>query len=218
MLLDFLLPAPCVVCGQLPKPLCKECIPVSGFEIQEIAGNNLYFSQELAGDFELILKSYKDKSRMSLEKPLADLLQTLLWELSQYETFDCFALPPRNRKNFRRRGFVPIERLARRTSLSRFRRIFLTQTRSISDQRYLSMPDRIQNTALAFEAKPGSGRVLLVDDVATTGATLLEMRRSLQAAGYQVVASCVLARRFGIGFDRPQFRRSLDSGPSPDRR
>jgi predicted amidophosphoribosyltransferase len=63
------------------------------------------------------------------------------------------------------------------------------------------MPDRLVNTSRAFQAKPGRGRVLLVDDVATTGATLLEMRRALEAAGYQVVASCVLARRFGFRFD-----------------
>ena len=201
MLLDFLLPSPCVVCGRLPKPLCSECLPQPGFQLDRGAFLNLYYSNELTGDFELIMKSYKDKSRMALESVLASLLHSLIMEVARYESFDCYALPPRNQGNYQRRGFVPIERLVRKTALSKFRRIFLGKTRKISDQRRLSMPDRIVNTSRAFQAKPGRGRVLLVDDVATTGATLLEMRRALEAAGYQVVASCVLARRFGLRFD-----------------
>ena len=164
------------------------------------------------------MKSYKDKSRMALEKPLAQLLNLLVAEVQKREPFDSFALPPKNAANFRRRGFVPIERLASKTALAGLRRVFLKKTRNIQDQRQLSMPARITNTNLAFEAVSGSGRVLLVDDVATTGSTVLEMRRSLLAAGYEPVASCVLARRFGIGFDSPSFRRNLEAGLGPDRR
>ena len=164
------------------------------------------------------MKSYKDKSRMALEQPLAQLLSSLVTEVQKRERFDYYALPPKNAANYRRRGFVPIERLTSKTALAQLRRVFLKKTRNIKDQRQLSMPARITNTNLAFEAIPGKGRVLLVDDVATTGATVLEMRRSLLAAGYEPVASCVLARRFGIGFDSPSFGRSLETGLGPDRR
>ena len=218
MLLDFLLPSPCVVCGRLPKPLCGDCEPAAGFQMGNIADFRIYFSNELAGDFELIMKSYKDKSRMALEKHLVQLLDELIMEIQKREQFDCYALPPKNPSNFRRRGFVPIERLVSKTSLAKLRRVFLKKTRNIQEQRQLSLPARIRNTSLAFEAIPGRGRVLLVDDVATTGATVLEMRRSLAAAGYQPVASCVLARRFGIGFDSPSFRRNLEAGLGPNRR
>ncbi len=191
---------------------------MAGFHWGTIADLNIYFSNELTGNFELILKSYKDKSRMSLEKYLAQLLDSLVVEIQKRERFDYYALPPKNAANFRRRGFVPIERLVSKTSLSDRRRVFLKKTRNIQDQRQLSMPARITNTNLAFEAVPGRGRVLLVDDVATTGATVLEMRRSLMAAGYEPVASCVLARRFSIGFDSPSYRRNLEAGLGPDRR
>ena len=218
MLLDFLLPSPCVVCGTLPKPLCADCKPIACFHAGEIANLRMYYSHELSGNFERIMKSYKDKSRMALEQPLAQLLSSLVTEVQKRERFDYYALPPKNAANYRRRGFVPIERLTSKTALAQLRRVFLKKTRNIKDQRQLSMPARITNTNLAFEAIPGKGRVLLVDDVATTGATVLEMRRSLLAAGYEPVASCVLARRFGIGFDSPSFGRSLETGLGPDRR
>lgn len=164
------------------------------------------------------MQSYKDKSRIALENTLASLLESLVLKIATYEYFDCYALPPRNQSNFRRRGYVPIERLTRKTSLAKIERVFLSKTRNIRDQRRLSMPARLTNTAHAFQAVSGSGKVLLVDDVATTGATLQEMRRALESAGYQVVASCVLARRFGSEFDSKHFQRSLEPGLSPDRR
>ncbi len=198
MLLDFLLPAPCVVCGQLPKPICKKCQPV-GFHGQDtIQGVKLYFAFRLSGDIEAVLKSYKDKSRIALERALAVEFDKLLQRVAKLESFNCYATPPINFSNFKRRGFTPIERLVRRTSLAQVKKIGLASNRKIADQRSLSKPARFSNTSLAFGAKSGNGRVLLVDDVATSGATLREMRRSLEAAGYEVVAYCVLARRFGL--------------------
>lgn len=202
MLLDFLLPAPCVVCGKPPKPICSACRPIGNFRTDTLRNMNLYYSFELSGGIEVILKSYKDRSRMALEATLAGQLDSLIQRVSEIESFDCYAIPPKNSKNFRRRGFNPIERLAGKTRLARIRRVRLASTRKISDQRSLTMKARRENTAMAFRARTGSGRVLLVDDVTTSGATLLEMRRSLEVAGFTVVASCVLARRFGIEFDR----------------
>jgi competence protein ComFC len=47
----------------------------------------------------------------------------------------------------------------------------------------------------SMKAIPGSKRVLLVDDVMTTGSTLKECMRALGAAGYEVAGICVLAKR-----------------------
>jgi predicted amidophosphoribosyltransferase len=46
-----------------------------------------------------------------------------------------------------------------------------------------------------MKAIAGSSRVLLVDDVMTTGSTLKECMRALGAAGYEVAGLCVLAKR-----------------------
>lgn len=197
MLIDFLLPAPCVICGKLPKPLCKQCWPRPLNGRESLAGEQLFFSAELEGEGETLIKHYKDKSRLVLERPLGELLEySILQASNQY--FDCYAIPPKNSINFRRRGFDPLQRIVRQTSLKNFPRLSVASNRKLADQRKLSFLQRQQNLVGAFEARPGKGRVLLVDDVVTTGATLRELKRACQQAGYEVAAFCVIARRFGI--------------------
>ncbi|MBT2472476.1 hypothetical protein J7E97_32650 [Streptomyces sp. ISL-66] len=62
--------------------------------------------------------------------------------------------------------------------------------RAVADQAGLGAPERRENLAGALEARPGAGRltagaarIVLVDDVMTTGSTLAEAARALRAAG-----------------------------------
>lgn len=195
MILDFLLPAPCVVCGALPRPLCERCIPTGDLEIDWRQNPALVSAGPLEGSLETLLTSYKDKQRIALEKFLVVKLDSAVLMAAENFTFDCFAIPPKNPKNFRKRGFHPIERLVIRTSLAKYPRLTVRLNRSTTDQRNLSALDRKLNVAGAFSIPPGHGKVLLVDDVRTTGATLSELARAAQEAGFEVAGSCVIARR-----------------------
>lgn len=195
MILDFLLPAPCVVCGALPKPLCERCIPTGALEIDWRQNPALVSAGKLEGPLETLLTSYKDKQRIALEKFLVVKLDSSVLVAAKNFTFDCFVIPPKNPKNFRKRGFHPIERLVIRTGLAKYRRLTVRLNRSTTDQRNLSAPDRKLNVAGAFSIPPGHGKVLLVDDVRTTGATLSELARAAREAGFEVAGSCVIARR-----------------------
>lgn len=68
------------------------------------------------------------------------------------------------------------------------------------DQHLLPREQRLHNLDRAFVAHPRSGqrlagaRVVLVDDVSTTGATLQAAARALRAAGAQAVGGLVFAR------------------------
>lgn len=98
----------------------------------------------------------------------------------------------------RRRGYNQAERLAR--ALGRTTGIpcdpgALTRTRSTSSQTALSPEARRANISGAFRARPlGGRRVILVDDVLTTGATLCEAALTLTAAGAGSVEAVTFAR------------------------
>jgi predicted amidophosphoribosyltransferase len=146
------------------------------------------------GSLEQMISAFKDRQRTSLRKPLSELLNHLLLKAITDFAPDCYVLPPRNRRNFKKRGFDPIELIAKRTVLSQYRKLTAKAFRTITDQRDLDYQARLANLQNAIAIPPGSGRVLLVDDVMTSGATISELARAATLAGYRVVGACVLAR------------------------
>lgn len=79
----------------------------------------------------------------------------------------------------------------------------LLRTRNTKLQRELRVEDRFRNLRGAFNLRPGydlgGARVLLVDDILTTGATANAAAMALRAAGAAAVAVAVLARAEGSG-------------------
>ncbi|QAY61843.1 ComF family protein [Microbacterium protaetiae] len=93
----------------------------------------------------------------------------------------------------RRRGYRPGELLARRAGLRPVR--VLKVVRATDDQRGLSRSERASNVTGSMRATrslDGVG-VLLVDDVVTTGATLIEAARAVRAAGGVVQGAATVA-------------------------
>jgi ComF family protein len=107
---------------------------------------------------------------------------------------------PQTPRRLRERGFNPAERLARaaaRESGARCDPVALRRVRGGASQTGLDRAARRRNVAGAFRARaPGAipARVWLVDDVVTTGATLLEAARVLRRAGAREIVGVCVAR------------------------
>jgi competence protein ComFC len=76
--------------------------------------------------------------------------------------------------------------------------VLLVRTRARPNKQVLSLEERWESVRGAFATRPGSQvdnlRVLLVDDVLTTGATLDACARALREAGAKSVAGLTIAR------------------------
>jgi predicted amidophosphoribosyltransferase len=101
---------------------------------------------------------------------------------------------PSSRAAFRERGFTPVALLLSHAGLRTERA--LTARRQAADQAGLSAASRAANRVgwLAARGWVAGEPVLLVDDILTTGATLLEASRALREAGAVVLGAAVLAR------------------------
>lgn len=111
--------------------------------------------------------------------------------------FEVVTFVPSMHAQIAERGFNTADELARALASelrAPYRRL-LAKVRATVDQAGLGREDRRRNQKGAFRARrPVRGRVLLVDDVMTTGATADACARALRAAGADEVAVVTFAR------------------------
>lgn len=133
------------------------------------------------------IRALKEDGRTGLARPLGDALTAVVPGGA-----DAVVPIPSSRSGKRRRGYAVATLLAQRGGL-RPRRL-LRLTRDTVDQRGLGRAERERNLSGAFVAPRVSGlRVVIVDDVVTTGATLADAARALRAAGAHLVGAATVA-------------------------
>lgn len=146
------------------------------------------------------VNAVKEKGQRFLLPPLAEMLARRL--LADDAAFDLVTVPPPDPRRLRRRGHHPALALADRVAalLGRpYAPFILRRARVVRPQSGLPGSERRRNLKGAITVAPRAGRrlagrrVLLVDDVITTGSTLDAAARALLAAGAAGVWAAVVA-------------------------
>jgi predicted amidophosphoribosyltransferase len=130
-------------------------------------------------------------------RPLATLAAELVYGRVPLPAADVIAyIPPDNDRSLRR-GHHPAEALARALGLCWSLPVapLLARRRRVARQTGLHRDERRRNMRGAFVARaPVHGRVILLDDVYTTGATVAAAASALRAAGAARVDVITFAR------------------------
>ena len=221
MALDLLFPRWCLGCGregdiicsscyarlpQIEPPLCPQCgipqpegIPCPACENQDHAIDGIRSPFRFEGVMRQAVHQFKYKNLRAAAEPLAELLWSYLKD-NPVEG-DILVPVPLYGKRLRERGYNQSALLAR--ELSRLSGLpletnCLTRSRYSSPQaKAASAGERRQNVCGAFTCRNTNlkgKRVILIDDVATSGATLDACAAALKDGGAAFVWGLTLAR------------------------
>lgn len=208
--LSLLFPVSCAGCDEGGSPLCARCAAALSPDVRRVeldTGITVYSALEYDGVAARVIRALKQSGRVGLARRLAPAMAAALAAAAAGER-ELLAVPvPQSRRSERRRGYSVVELLLRRAGASPSRA--LAWRRQIADQRGLDREGRRRNLRDALEARRirAGVRVVIVDDVVTTGATVRAAQRALEAGGAVVVAAVTLAatpKRLGErGVTRP---------------
>jgi competence protein ComFC len=216
-LFDLVLPAVCGLCGRGPHPVCPSCLvalplltgpacarcgkptaaPVA--DCRECRGRRLGFESAVAavafeGRGRDLAVRFKDAGLRGLAEPASTVIATVV----AAPECDLVTWVPPDRWRTIHRGYHPAQALA--VCLAQRWRVparpLLRAPPLRRRQRGLGHAERRRNVRDAFRvrARLGGERVVIVDDVFTTGATLSACAAALRRGGAGPVAAVSLAR------------------------
>ncbi|WP_141629946.1 ComF family protein [Salinibacterium sp. PAMC 21357] len=197
-----LMPVECAGCDSDDRALCAECtrslvaeptVHSTPRHVRVFAA--LYYE----GRVRRVVLAFKNHHRTDQARPLARALLPALHRAieesaasGETEAPVLIVAVPTSKRAFRTRGYHPMS-LVLRSAGVRHERV-LRATKVTASQKLLSARQRATNVQGAFVATRwlGSARVIIVDDVLTTGATIDEASRAICAAGGTVVAAVTI--------------------------
>ncbi len=215
-LIDLLFPRRCICCGaagaglccsclrllpRLDGPLCTRCgaptvRPVE--RCRECSGRRLAFAQARAAvaydeRVKKLVAGWKERGLRRSAEQAADIVA----EVVLRPDAGAITYVPPDRDRTLSRGFHPSESLARALGARWELPVLsvLARTRPAARQRGLALSERRRNVSGAF-APCGRGppRIVLVDDVYTSGATVSASATALRAGGARLVEVVTFAR------------------------
>ena len=198
---ELLFPTRCFGCNALGLEICTDCRRFWShhFYTQIIDSLTVHSSIKYSRVAKSIILGAKEDSLKIADELIINSLIDCIHRLPTYVIRNAILVPiPGSKKAIRKRGRDFIRAItgevSKRTGIPI--NVGMNVQRRLLDQSGLSAIDRKRNIYGAFEyaGEKIQGEILLVDDLVTTGATLLEAKRALNAKGFAVnraITSCV---------------------------
>ena len=196
-ILAVLFPQKCLGCKKENEILCPNCLlKISRPDTPYLNGVHIAANYQ-----DLVLKKalwmLKYQGVKQLAKPLAELIRERIWK--KLETENWLVVPvPLSKNKLRHRGYNQAELIAKELSDNVRADILFKKFHTKSQVEVKNKEERLANIIGSFEArnpeKIKGKKIILIDDVLTTGATMSEAKKVLKQAGAKKVIGVVVAR------------------------
>ncbi|EAR24787.1 competence protein F [marine actinobacterium PHSC20C1] len=199
---SLLMPVECAGCQRHDLSLCKECAEclIAAPTIHATPrGLRTYAAVRYEGRVRRVILAFKNQHRTDQARPLSQALLPALRRACEEavgagatEPLPKIVIVPTSKRAFRARGYHPVSLVLRAAGIRHAR--VLRVAKETSSQKLLGIQQRATNVDGAFVATRwlGASRVIIVDDVLTTGATIDEAARAVSAAGGTVIAAVTI--------------------------
>lgn len=201
----------CEACVQVfaqPCARCRRCalpVPAGQSLCGTCATSNSVLDAALAAvpyayPWSKLVLEFKFAQHPGWARSMALLMRSAPWVEPALDAADLVLPMPLSRERLRERGFNQALLLARALAPSKTRANLLLRVRETPPQSSLSRAARLDNVRHAFAMEPlypaavAGKRVVLVDDVMTSGASLSAAAQCLRQAGAAHITALVFAR------------------------
>lgn len=198
-LLDIIYPPQnkCITCDREFIGLC----PICNQKIMRIReGSDVISYAYYNGVMKKLILEFKYKKNFIAGDILANYLINLITE-NNIEAEAIFFIPS-SKKALKERGFNQCEFIAKKISKQLNIPVYndISKVKNIKEQKTLSKEDRIKNVIGAFEIKSNKNiknkKIILIDDVLTTGSTVLECEKLLKKNGACSIKILTVAKSY----------------------
>ncbi len=167
--------------------------------------NNIYYVWDYNSEFKRLIFSYKYDRKKSLAKLIAKLIREELQFVLKREKIDFIVSVPINRKRENERGYNQVDEILEKLDVNYIK---IRRTRNTEKMhKLLNEKLREENIKGSFKVDSrmnfSGKKILLVDDIVTTGATLREIKKSIlnnnntlnEKGKTEIIVFCLAAAR-----------------------
>lgn len=209
--LNLIYPPACGICGKLDGDfLCKKCYKIleseAEFGIEKYTDEDKIFDQHLyifkyEGIIRKIILKYKFQDKAYLYKTFVNFLLKDEKFFQILKSYDTIVPVPISKKREKERGYnqslLLAKEIANNTGLNLINNC-LYKTKNIIEQSKLNKEDRLKNIQGVYELRNyqvlKNKKILLLDDIYTTGSTVSECCRILRKADLDKIGVLTIAK------------------------
>lgn len=211
--LNLIYPQTCGICGKINhNSLCKKCeielkkiqdinIISDGEEIENKYFNELMYIFKYEGAIRKLILDYKFNEKSYMYLTFVNFLLKNKKIFENIKNYDTIIPIPISKKRQQERGynqsFLVAKEISKKTDLKLMNNC-LIKTKNIIEQSKLNREDRIKNIQNVYKIKNEqlikNKKILLVDDIYTTGSTVNECSKMLRQGNPCKIGVLVLAR------------------------